>query len=364
MTHLRRFALSFTLMCSLVALAAASPSIASVTHRSASAPRISAARCSANRAAGPMTFISAFGYDASVGILDVYAAQQLGYFRQLCLNVVFDANLSFAPSAPEVAAGAATITGEGSAADALKAIGNGAALTAISTFGNTSDYALLTRRSITNLRQLAGQTLGYHAPIPVVLSEMLTKAKVDVAKVHEVNDTSFDPTVLINGPYDALQAYQSNEPLTLEAGGYGKDFRTWKPSQFGIGGTFNVQVVNTAFLKAHRGAVRDFLRAELHAFDYCATRASTCVGYVAKAAGSSYNVAHEIKEWQFETALATRHALPGKGIGVESTSEWVPASSALVRYHLVPAPVDLSVAEDTALASSLYAGRTLIWPGS
>jgi NitT/TauT family transport system substrate-binding protein len=310
-----------------------------------------------------MTFLSPFGYDASVGILDVYAAVKLGYFQQLCLNVTFDPNLSFAPSEPEVSAGVATVTGVGSAADVLNAVGNGAALRAISTFGNTSDYALLTRRSITNLRQLEGKTLGYHAPIPVALSEMLSDAKVNVAKVHLVNDTSFDPTVLINGPYDALQAYQSNEPLTLQADGYGKDFRVWKPSQFGINGTFNVQVVNTAFLKAHRGAVADFLRAELHAFNYCAVHVTTCVGFTAQAAGKSYNVAHEVKEWRFETALATDHALAGKGVGVQTAAEWAPEAAAVVRYHLLRKSVHLNVAQDTALAASLYVGRSLIWPG-
>ena len=42
----------------------------------------------------------------------------------------------------------------------------------MATFGDTSDYAILTR-SITNLRQLEGKTLGYHAQFPVVLTEML-----------------------------------------------------------------------------------------------------------------------------------------------------------------------------------------------
>jgi putative hydroxymethylpyrimidine transport system substrate-binding protein len=362
MNYLRR---GTVLLCiaSLLVLGCASASTANTAKPSNTGPQISSARCAANRAAGTITFLSAFGYDASAGILDVYAATQLGYFRQLCLSVTFNPNLSFAPVYPEVSAGVATITGEGSAADDLVAVGNGAAFTAVSTFGETSDYALLTRSSITSLRQLDGKTLGYHTQLPVVLTEMLQKAGVDVSKVHEVNDISFDPTLLVHGPYTALQAYQSNEPLTLDADGYAKDFTEWRPAQFAVSGTFNVQVVNTKFLEKHRDAVQDFLRAELHAFDYCVANATRCIDLTAKAAGKTFDVAHELAEWQLESALAIHHSVPGRGVGVETTSEWTPEATAVMQDKLVRKPVDLVTAENTSIAASLYHGSKLIWPG-
>jgi NitT/TauT family transport system substrate-binding protein len=362
MDYLRR---GTVLLCiaSLVVLGCACASTANATKTSSATREISSARCAANRAAGTITFLSPFGYDASAGILDVFAATQLGYFRQLCLSVTFNPNLSFAPVYPEVSAGVATITGEGSAADDLVAVGNGAAFTAVATFGDTSNYALLMRSSITALRQLDGKTLGYHTQLPVVLTEMLQKAGVDVSKVHEVNDTSFDPTLLVNGPYTALQAYQSNEPLTLDADGYAKDFTEWKPAQFGVNGTFNVQVVNTKFLEMHRGAVQDFLRAELHAFDYCVANATKCIALTARMAGKTFDVTHELAEWRLESALAMHHTVPGRGVGVETTSEWTPEATAVLQYKLVRKPVDLATAENTTIAASLYAGSTLIWPG-
>jgi NitT/TauT family transport system substrate-binding protein len=292
----------------------------------------------------------------------VYAAQQLGYFKQLCLNVTFDPHISFASVYPLVSSGAATITGEGSAADDLLEVASGMDLTAISTFGDASDYALLTRSSITKLSQLEGKTLGYHTQLPVVLTEMMQKAGVDVAKVHEVNDTGYDPTVLIKGHYDALQAYQSNEPLTLDAEGYSKDFREWTPAELGVKGTFNVQVVNSNFLKAHRASVSDFLRAELHAFDYCATHGATCVGFLAQAAPKPYSPTQALKEWQIETALAKDHTLPGMGVGVQSIAEWTPELQAVVSHKLVQHAPSLSSAMDPSLAASLYRGKQLIWP--
>jgi hypothetical protein len=85
------------------------------------APHISKAECAANRAAGTMTYVSPFGFDASAGIIDIFAAQKLGYFADMCIKVAiiptsYIGNLL-------VSSGSAQITNEGSAADTLLAIG-------------------------------------------------------------------------------------------------------------------------------------------------------------------------------------------------------------------------------------------------
>jgi NitT/TauT family transport system substrate-binding protein len=304
-------------------------------------------------------FASPFGYDASAGIIDVYAAQKLGYFKDLCLSMQF---VDAAPGEPYalVSAGTDQITGEGSAADALVAETNGANFVGISTFGDTSDYVLLTRTSITDLKQLEGKVLAYHTVLPVVLTEMLVKAHVDLSKVTMVSDTTYNPLLLVHGDYAALQAYRSNEPITLRADH--KPFTMWTPAQFGVAGTFNVQVANRDFLAAHRGAVADFLRAELRAFDYCTTNVATCVGYLAKASPPPFNVAHAEEEWRIESTLTIGHHVPGKGIGVQTAAEWKPEAEAVVQYRLVHKQVDLAADEDTSLAASLYRGTSLTWP--
>ncbi|HVC24731.1 MAG TPA: ABC transporter substrate-binding protein [Acidimicrobiales bacterium] len=338
--------------------ATAAPSVATASGRT----HVSAARCARNRAAGPMTFVSPFSYDASAGIIDVVAAQQLGYFRDLCVTVKFVMN-SYTPN-QLVSAGAGTVTGEGSAADDLVLVANGANLVAIATFGDTSDYALLTQSSITKLTQLEGKTVAYHTTMPVIITEMLKKAGVDVSKLNEVNDISYNPDLLPEGKFAALQAYRSNEPITLRAEHQG--FREYIPSQFGVHGTFNLQVVNRTYLARHRATVADFLRAELHAFDFCGVHPLTCVKFedaAAAAAGVKNNQAHDVAEWKFEYALAVRHTLPGAGVGVQSQAEWAPEVAALKASGLVTHVPPLSTYEDTALAASLYHGKSLVWPG-
>ena len=321
---------------------------------------VGARQCAANRAAGTIRFASPFGYDASAGILDVYAADKLGYFKDLCLTVDFiDVPISESPYAL-VSADTAQITGSGSAADALVQEANGANFIGIATYGDTSDYALLTRRAITKLTQLEGKVVGYHLTLPVVLTEMLVKAGVNLSKVRFVNDPSYDPLLLAQGDFQALQAYQSNEPITLRAARVG--FRMWTPAEFGVSGTFNVQVANRKFLATHRGAVADFLRGEFRAFGYCTLHVARCVDFLASAQGKSYNVAHGEAEWRIESALARNHHLAGRGVGVESLNEWSAEARAIVKYKRVSRPINLSVAENTTIAASLYRGTKLIWP--
>jgi NitT/TauT family transport system substrate-binding protein len=329
----------------------------------AKAETIPAAACQRNKAAGVLTFVSPFGFDASVGILDVFAAQTLGYFATECLTVHFVTNSYVGNEL--VSSGAATITGEGSAADTMVDVADGSKFVGVSTFGDASDYAILTRPSITNLRQLQGQVLGYHAPIPVVLTEMLQAAHVNISKVEEVNDTSYDPTLLIHGRFDGLQAYQSNEPFTLRAAG--DKFNEFLPSSFGVKGTFNVQVVNAKFLAAHSAVVADFLRAELHAFDYCSTHVATCISdeaTFAKNAGQPYAVAHETEEWKFEVGLVKKDTLPGKGIATETRGEWAPERAAVVKAGLAKSSQIPTTVEDPSLVPQLYSGQTLLWPGN
>jgi NitT/TauT family transport system substrate-binding protein len=329
---------------------------------STGSPLVGRRSCAADRSAGTVTFVSPFGYDASVGIADVFAAQHLGYFADLCLHV------DIVATSPDpyalVSSGAATVTNEGSAADALVAIAGGSHFVGIATFGDTSDYALLTGERIRNLRELDGKVVAYHTVMPVVLTEMLRKAGVDIATLHEVNDTSYDPDLLEQGKFAALQAYQSNEPITLREQHLA--FREYTPAQFGVPGTFNVEVVNMTFLHRHPAAVAAFMRADLHALTFCSAHAATCVHIEqqsASASGIAYDATHSLAEWRFEDALVLHHALPGKGIGVETTQEWAPEQAALRRSDLVARVPSLVHAENTALVASLYRGHTLVWPG-
>ena len=248
---------------------------------------------------------------------------KLGYFADLCLNVDF-VYVPFTESAASlVSAGTAQITGEGSAADAIVQEAEGSNFVAdLYLRGHVGLCPADRGQSITKLTQLEGKVLGYHPMFPVVLREMLVKAGVDLSKVHIVVDPSYNPLLLVHGTFAAIQAYQSNEPITLRAAH--EPFNMWTPAQFGIPGTFNVQVVNRKFLASHPTATADFLRAEFLGVQLLRPQPGACVDFLAKAQGPTFDVAHGEAEWRVESTLALDHHLAGKGIGVQTAARMGP----------------------------------------
>ncbi len=356
----RRAATLFSL-CSAFAASVAVPAGASARAHAPGHGIVSAARCANNRAAGPITWASPFGFSSSASILDVFEAQALGYFRDLCLSVRFITS-TFTPDTL-VSTGVAQFSGEGSAADTLAAVANGSRFVAISTAGNESLYALLTQPGITRLGQLKGKILAYHQVLPVALDEMLAAQRVPISSINLVNDNTYDPLLLTSGTYNALQAFRSNEPLELRAKHLA--FREFTPGQFKIGGTMGVIVANADFLRRHRQVAADFLRADLKAFAYCAQHAVVCVAQqaaTARAAGASYDVTLSLQRWRMESAIVGQSRLKGHGVGVETFAEWRPEAAALARFGVVAHVPTLARAEDTTLAASLYRGTSLIWP--
>jgi ABC-type nitrate/sulfonate/bicarbonate transport system substrate-binding protein len=328
---------------------------------SSSAGLISSSRCAANKAAGTITYVSPFGFDASAGIIDVFAAQKLGYFKDLCLNVNFVTNSQ--NSTALVSAGKAQVTNVGSAADYLTAVGSGSNIKAVATYGNISDYCVITQKNITSLPQLAGKTLGYHFVKEAPVLAMLSAAGVDQGKVKFVNTTNYDPNQVVQGKINAVGCYQSNEPLTLRA--EHAQFNEFTPAQFHVTGTFNVQFFNKTFLAAHYAAAKDWMRADLRAFYYCAAHQAACVnieGEYARQAGSEFITSHERQVWALESALALHHTLPGKGVGVQSVAEFQPEARELVHFGLMKSVPSPASAMDTTMVASLYHGKTLIWP--
>jgi len=164
--------------------------------------------CSQNRSAGTITYVSPFGFDASAGIIDVFAAQRLGYFADMCLEVNIVAN-SQQPY-ELVSAGTAQVSSIGSAADDLGEVADGANIVAVATYGAVSDYALLTLPQIKKLSELDGKVLAYHTSLPLMILEMLHAGGANISSIDTVDTQDYDPNQLLQGHEDALQAYQSN----------------------------------------------------------------------------------------------------------------------------------------------------------
>ncbi|MGV8876850.1 MAG: ABC transporter substrate-binding protein [Rhodoglobus sp.] len=324
---------------------------------------ISGDACDRNRAAGPITYISGYGYSASAGQLDVFLAQELGYFRALCLDVQI--NASGANGQQLVSSGQAEFTALGSASDVMLAAANSSNLTAVATYGNTSPFSIFANESIRSLSDLEGKKLGYFINLTPIASAMFDAAGVDIGAVDLIKMTNYDPTVVTRGQVDAIVGYASNQPENLRA--QGLPFTEFFPADFGIQGTYNVMEVNTQFLATNREVAADFMRATLHALRFCLDDATDCLDRLAQLAGdngqgAAFGRDQLERTWRVESQWVreSTSGLPG----TQTVADWQPEYALVQKFGNVarlPAITDMM---DVRLVADLYADGALIWPGN
>ncbi|GAA1943760.1 ABC transporter substrate-binding protein [Microbacterium aquimaris] len=320
---------------------------------------ISAERCEANEAAGPITFLTSFGYVASVGLLDVVTAEETGMFDDLCLDVTIEPGSN---NAQLVSAGTAQFAGLGSPSDVLVALDNGADITAIATYGNTPAIMLMTESDVTSLSDLEGTIAGYKGAIPPQISSMLEADGVDASAVEWVS-VGYDPTILPQGQVDSLTGYKSNEPLVLASQGY--EVTQWDPADYGIESAFNTQIVNNDFAEEHPTAVEDFLRASFAAYAWInesEANLDEALSYAEALSDAGYDLELSAERWHTEVALVEDSQPEGTVLGSQSVEQFTPEADMLVKYDLVTEAPDVEAAIQTQFVDALYEDGVLIWP--
>lgn len=322
---------------------------------------IDKAACERNSAVGPITYISGYGYSASAGQVDVFLAEEMGYFDALCLNV--EINASGANGQQLVSSGQGQFTALGSASDVMLAAANSRNLTAVATYGSTSPFSIFANENIKSLKDLEGKKLGYFINMTPIASAMLDAAGVDVSKVELIKMTNYDPTVVTRGQVDAIVGYASNQPEKLKS--LDLPFNQFLPADFGIDGTYNVMEVNSEFLKKNPEVVADFMRASLKALEFCLANDEECVDKISKLAednnqGSAFPRDQQARTWAVESDWVRNSAFGAPG--VQTVEEWQSEYELVKQFGDVKNMPPLADMMNTELVASLYDGDTLIWP--
>lgn len=322
---------------------------------------VDADTCKRNQDAGTITYISGYGYSASAGQLDVFLADELGYFDDLCLDV--EINASGANGQQLVASGQAQFTALGSASDVMLAAANSKNLTAVATYGTTSPFSIFGNERLESLKDLEGGSLGYFINLTPIASAMLDNAGVDVSKVELVKMTNYDPTVVVRGQVDAIVGYASNQPQSLKA--MGEPFSEFLPADLGVEGTYNVMEANSKFLAEHREVAADFMRATLRALQFCLDDADECIDILAKLAedggqGAAFPREQLARTWAVESEWVRTSA--GGNPGVQTEAMWEPEYELVLKYGDVKKLPEIADMMDVDLVAGLYDGDTLVWP--
>ena len=337
------------------------------TSKGSQGSAISAKRCAENKAAGKITYLSGYQYQSSVSILEYIAADKLGYFKDLCLDVgLKPGSGDTAQNTKLLASGQATVAAVAEQ-DLIQARANGIDITGISSYSNAGLDILMTNKDITKLTQLDGKVVGDKGYVPAGVEAMMVKAGVTWDSLKLVKE-GYDPSVLPRrqGGLAALTGFVSNEPNQLKAAG--KDVTVWKPVDYGVPSSLGAMAVNPDFAKAHPHAVEDILRAALHAYDYCSTgeqHITECVGYAAKLSGPTYDKKLNATIWKTETQVAHDNPTPGQPLGGIDLKNVAGLVDMLHQFKIVPAGVTAAEATgwfDTSPVTNIYAADKLVWP--
>lgn len=317
-------------------------------------------RCDTNREAGPITFVTGYHYQASVTQLEVVAAEAMGLFDSLCLDVTIQpGNGDLMGNAQLVSAGTAHFTAMSNEAEVLQADARDHRIVGLATYGHVPIATLLTGTDVKDLTDLEGGTLGHQSLLPAPLEAMLVAADVDLDSIEQV-EAGYDPGVLPRGQVQALTGFRSNEPHRLDA--MGEEYTQWLPEDFGVVGSFGVMVASPEWTEEHPTATEDFLRAVGRAFDHCSEEAEECVGYAADLDLAGYDTEHNLQVWDTERDLVASSTPEGEPRGfVELELTEREGETLLDNGELDEIP-DLGPLFDTRYLEAVHDGGDPIWP--
>jgi ABC-type nitrate/sulfonate/bicarbonate transport system substrate-binding protein len=324
------------------------------------------ARCQANRDAGTITFLTSFDYAAAASIIDVVAADDQGYFEQLCLDVKLQPGFSSANVAT-VSSGAAQMTSLGSFSEVAVANSKEAELVAVAVEGHTSIEELLVEDTsgITSLSELEGKSIGIKGAIPYSLRVMLARQGVDESAIKQI-EVDFNPVTLFETDIVALPVYKSNEPAQLDAQGYAGRYSVFDPADDDIPASFAVFTTSRSFAEDHPTAVADFLRAALRGFEWAEAHPEEAVAATLERSDPNlfFGTEGETFRWATESELVRSSTPAGRPVGAIDREALTAEVEALVELGVVEADeIDVDAAIDETFVADVTDGAEVVWPG-
>ena len=330
-------------------------------EQGASAAVIDNDRCADNQRAGTITFVTGYHYQASVSQLEVIAADALGLFETLCLDVeIQPGNGDVMGNAQLVSAGTAHFTPASNEAEIVQANERDHEVVGIATYGHVPISTLLTQQDVEDLTDLEGQTLGHQSMVPAPVEAMLVEAGVDLDTIEQV-EAGYDPSVLPRDQVQALTGFRSNEPHRLDA--MDEQYTEWLPEDFGVVGSFGVMATNPEWAEENPTVVEDFLRAVARAFDHCSENGEECVEYAAELDEAGYDTEHNLKVWNTERELvggSTPDDQVNGYVDLTMTEDEVEILKDSGELDSVP---DLEPMFDPRYLEAVHVATEVVWPG-
>jgi ABC-type nitrate/sulfonate/bicarbonate transport system substrate-binding protein len=328
-------------------------------------------RCAANRDAGTITYLTGFEYAAAASMIDVFVAEQAGYYDELCLDVEVVSSSIATANYPLIAGNEAQFASGGSFSEVVEfAAANDAELVAVTVEGRFPIDVLIVKPGVAEtLAGLEGTTIGVKGAITRAVAAMLAGAGLVEGEGYQ--------TVLLDG-YDPLvhiaiddivgfPGYKSNEPGALDRAGI--EYDLFDPADYDVPGSFGVIYTSRTFLDEHPAAAEDFVRATMRGLADAIAEPEAALQSafdLAERAGGAglLSTESELFRWQTDAALLRDSYGPDEPFGVPDRAMLqaeLDAYDAVGLFTEELPPLESVV--DADLAAGVYGeDGTVIWP--
>lgn len=323
-------------------------------------------RCEANRAAGPLTFMTGFDLAAAAGIIEVVVAEDKGYFDDMCLDVTIQPG--FAPgNSAALAAGTVQLGVTATFGELVTTnIRGDADLMGFAQLGHTAISQLLIdpASGVTDLTDLEGMTMGIKGDIPIAIQAMIAKAGLQRGTFDELLLEGFNPVEHFALGIEALPVYRSNEPRWLDLAGI--DYITFDPLDYEVPASFAIYMTTRSFYEEHPTVVEDFVRAGLRGYYSAAENPREAIDLAferIEAAGNVMFLAkeHELYRWTTDQQIIEAVTPDGLVIGQMNVARLGQEIENLVDLGVYETKPDWLAMLDAAVVPKLYEGGELIW---
>ena len=323
-------------------------------------------RCEANRAAGPLIFMTGFDLAAAAGIIEVVVAEDKGYFDDMCLDVTIQPG--FAPgNSAALAAGSVQLGVTATFGELVTTNVRGDAdLVGFAQLGHTAISQLLIdpASGVTDLTDLEGMTMGIKGDIPIAIQAMIAKAGLQRGTFDELLLEGFNPVEHFALGIEALPVYRSNEPRWLDLAGI--DYITFDPLDYEVPASFAIYMTTRSFFEEHPTVVEDFVRAGLRGYYSAAENPEEAIDLAferIEAAGNQMFLAreHELYRWTTDQQIIEAVTPEGLVVGQMNVPRLGDEIENLVDLGVYEEKPDWLSMLEASVVPKLYDGNELIW---
>ncbi len=285
-----------------------------------------------------------------------YVAKEKGFYKEEGLDVTIKQGGPTVSPLREVMEGKAEFGIAGP--DVVQYVSRGTPIKAIMTVFQQSPTCLMALKSsgIEKPQDFKGKKVGILNDYTYIeLKMILAKAGLSIRDIRKVRWT-FDLKGFVEGKYDVVPAYRTNEPDVVRNMGY--DVVLFYPEDYGIKFVGDVLFVKKDFLEKNRDLVKRFVRASYRGWVYAINHPDEAIEIIL----SKYNTQNLTKEHlEYEAKetikLVTARLKDVKYFGSFNKDQWNEIIKLLHDHKMIRKMVSFSDVVDDSIINEVIEGR-------